>query len=130
MTMTHPNEELLRREFDATVAGDMAALIECYADDQVFHYPGKNPAAGEYRGRDGFTKFLGKIGELGVTVTRELHDVVANDEHGIQLISVHGDRTGKKLTWRGVAVMHVRDGKIAETWVHVDDQDALDRFLS
>jgi len=26
--------------------------------------------------------------------------------------------------------MHVRDGKIAETWIHVDDQNALDEFLS
>jgi hypothetical protein len=29
----------------------------------------------------------------------------------------------------GSAVMHIRDGKIAETWIHVDDQDALDELL-
>jgi hypothetical protein len=30
---------------------------------------------------------------------------------------------------RGV-IMHTRDGKIAEVWVHVEDQYALDRFLN
>jgi ketosteroid isomerase-like protein len=45
--MAHPNEELLRREFDATVAGDMDALMDCYTDDAVFHYPGRNPALDE-----------------------------------------------------------------------------------
>jgi ketosteroid isomerase-like protein len=63
-------------------------------------------------------------------VTRELHDVLAIDEHGIQLITVHGERAGERLTWRGVAVLHIRDGKIAEMWIHIDDQDALAEFLS
>lgn len=128
--MAHPNEELLRREFAAIVAGDMDALMECYAEDAVFHYPGRNPASGEYRGRRGFEEFGSRIGELGVKVTRELHDALANDEHGLQLISVSAERGGKRHTWRGVAVMHLRDGKIAEAWVHIDDQYALDEFLS
>jgi ketosteroid isomerase-like protein len=29
-----------------------------------------------------------------------------------------------------VVVMHIRDGKIAESWVHIDDQYGLDEFLS
>jgi hypothetical protein len=29
-----------------------------------------------------------------------------------------------------VAVMHVREGKFSEVWLHVDDQYALDKFLN
>jgi SnoaL-like protein len=86
--------------------------------------------SGDHEGRDGFNKFVAKLGVRGVTATRELHDALANDEHGIELITVHGERSGGRHTWRGVAVLHVRDGKIAETWIHVNDQGALDEFFS
>jgi predicted membrane GTPase involved in stress response len=29
-----------------------------------------------------------------------------------------------------VAVMHFSDGEIAKAWIHIDDQHALDEFLS
>jgi uncharacterized protein len=128
--MAHPNEELARKEFAAVVAGDMESLFDFYADDYVFHYPGRSPVAGEYRGKQGFGEFLGKLSNLGVIATRELHDVIANDDHVIQLVAVRAERDGKRQQWNGVVVMHVRDGKIAETWVHIDDLHGLDEFLS
>lgn len=128
--MTHPNEELARKEFVAVVAGDMTAVMDSYTDDYVFHYPGRNPVAGEYRGKAGLGEFLGKLTNLGVAATRELHDVVVSDEHAIQLVSVRAERNGKRHQWKGVVVMHIRDGKIAESWVHIDDQYGLDEFLA
>jgi len=38
-----------------------------------------------------------------------------------------GERTH---TWDAVVTMHVRDGRIAEAWVAVRDQHALDDFLN
>ena len=35
-----------------------------------------------------------------------------------------------RADWHAVAVLHVRDGKFSECWIHVDDQYALDDFLN
>jgi ketosteroid isomerase-like protein len=126
----HANEALARREIEALNSNDMATLQGLYTDDFVLHYPGKNPLAGDHRS---FTDFLGKVRQLmgkDATVTRELHDALGSDGHAIQLLNVTADVKGKKHTWHSVIVMHPRDGKIAEAWIHIAEQDALDAFLN
>ena len=60
----------------------------------------------------------------GVTV----HDVVANDEHGVGLHLSEGERAGRRLHSQQTLVFHVRDGMVAETWAHHYDQHATDEF--
>ena len=128
--MAHPNEELLRREAASTATG--ASLPEeFYSPDHVLHYPGKSPLAGEYRGHGGLAEFGKKITEVASSVERELHDALANDEHGVQLLTVRAARKdGIKHEWQAVWVCHFKDGKISESWGHIVDQEALDEFLS
>jgi ketosteroid isomerase-like protein len=126
----HPNEELARRELQALASGDTATLATMYADDLVLHYPGRNPLAGDHRDLDDFVaRFQGLMGEDG-TVTRELHDALGSDDHAIQLLTVTANARGETHTWRATVIMHTRDGKISEAWIHVDDQYALDGFLN
>jgi ketosteroid isomerase-like protein len=126
----HPNEELARRELEVLEAGQMDALSDLYADDFVLHYPGRNPLAGDHRS---FPEFLAKIEPLmgeGGTITRELHDAFGTDEHAVQLLSVTANAKGKTHSWEATVVMHTRDGKISEAWIHIGDQYALDDFLN
>lgn len=127
--MGHPNEELLRREVEAIATG--ASLEELYAADLVLHYPGSSSVAGDYRGQEGLNEFFRRISEAVSSIERELHDAVANDEHGVQLLTVRAQRKdGRKHEWRAVWVCHFRDGKISELWGHIADQQALDAFLA
>jgi ketosteroid isomerase-like protein len=48
----HQNEELLRREYEARATCDDRALAEAFTEDVVWHVPGKNAIAAEYRGID------------------------------------------------------------------------------
>ena len=64
------------------------------------------------------------------TFRSELHDVVANDEHAVSLFVARGEREGKTLEARNVLVTHVRNGKLAETWLFSGDQYAADEFLA
>jgi|SRR3990172_597686 len=126
----HPNEELARRELEALNAGDMEAVAEFYADDFVLHYPGRNPLAGDYRS---FQEFLAKLGPLmgeDGAITRELHDALGSDDHAVQLLNVTANARGSSYSWQGVIVMHTRDGKISEAWIHIGDQYGLDEFLN
>jgi ketosteroid isomerase-like protein len=46
--MAHPNEELTRRAYDAFSRGDADTLRQLFADDAVFHEPGRNPVSGDH----------------------------------------------------------------------------------
>jgi ketosteroid isomerase-like protein len=100
-----------------------------YADDFVLHYPGRSPLAGTYHDVDDFLEKSGRL-LVGGSLTRELHDALGTDEHAVQLLRVTAEAKGRSHTWRAVIVMHVRDGRFSEAWFHVDDQYALDEFLT
>ncbi len=129
--MTHPNEELVRRAFDAFAKGDVDTMRELTDQDAVWHTPGRGPLAGDYRGIDEILGFFARIAELtGGTFRAELHDVVANDEHAVGLYVSRAEREGRTLETKNVIVSHIRNGKSVETWTFSDDQYGADEFFS
>jgi uncharacterized protein len=129
--MAHPNEELVRRGFDAFSKGDVDTLRELFDPDAVWHAPGRGPQAGDHRGVDAILGFFARTMELtGGTFRVELHDVLANDEHAVSLYVSRGEREGRTLEDKSVLVSHVRNGKFTETWMYAEDQYVADEFLS
>ena len=127
----HPNEELLRTGYDAFGKGDMDTIRSLFADDIVWHSPGKSPLAGDYRGVDAVLEQFGKVFELtGGTFKIEIHDILANDTHAVVLARATAERDGKRLDDKGVNVWHIKDGKVTEQWLHAGDQYASDEFFS
>jgi ketosteroid isomerase-like protein len=57
--MAHPNEDLVRRAYDAFSQGDIETLRQLFADDTIFHEPGRNPVSGDYQGIDQVLAFSG-----------------------------------------------------------------------
>ncbi len=129
--MAHPNEELLRQGTEAFSRGDMDAVAALLADDIVFHVPGRSQLAGDHQGKDQVLSLFARQVQLtGGTFRLEMHDVVANDEHGVVLTRTTAEREGKTLDALGVLVFHLRDGKVTEVWVHPYDEYAGDEFFS
>ena len=130
--MAHPSEDLLREGFAALERGDMDALRnQFFAADVRWHAPGRSPLAGDYEGIEQVLQHFARIFELtGGTLSLELHDVLANDEHAVELVTVRGERAGKQLTDNETVVYHFRDGKASEVWVQSTDLHALDEFFS
>jgi len=61
--------------------------------------------------------YVGRTMELtGGSFRVEVHDVVANDEHGVGLNSVHAEREGRTQEDNNTLGFHVRDGKVTEVW--------------
>ena len=115
--MAHPNEDLIRRGFDAFSKGDMDTLRELFQADIAYHVPGRSSVAGDYHGQDEVLGLFARIFELsGGTYQIELHDAVANDDHAVALFTARGQREGTTLEDRTVLVSHVRDGRFAEIW--------------
>jgi ketosteroid isomerase-like protein len=127
--MAHPNEELVRRGYEAFNNGDVETLRQLFADTTIFHEPGRSPISGDYQGLDQVLGFFGTLAERsGGTFRATLHDVVANDEHAVGLHSSDAERDGRRISSPTVLVFHIRDGRITETWSHHYDQHEFDEF--
>jgi ketosteroid isomerase-like protein len=130
--MAHPNEDRFRAGYAAFQTGDMDALRNEYlTSDVVWHSPGNNPLSGDHKGIDDVLANFGKTMEVtGGTFRVELHDVLANDEHGVALATASGERNGKRIEDNYAHVVHFRDGKVAESWTHQWDPNKVDELFS
>ena len=128
--MAHPNEDLVRRGFDAYSRGDFQALLtEFLSPDVVWHVPGRGPLAGDHAGLEAVGAHFGRVAELsGSTHRVEVHDVVGNDSHVVVLHAARAERNGKRLDLNALHLFHVRDGKVIEAWTVHHDLYAWDGF--
>jgi uncharacterized protein len=111
----------------------MAALQSTYfAADIRYHVSGRSQVAGGYEGAGQVLGLFGRLFELSAGTLRiELHDVVANDQHGVALFTVSAEREGRQIADNEILVAHVgADGKATEIWTRAGDQYAFDEFWS
>jgi ketosteroid isomerase-like protein len=129
--MGHPNEDALRKGYDAFGRGDIETVMGLFTDDIQWHVPGDSLVSGDYSGKEGVGTFFGKLMELsGGTFRVDVHDVLANDEHGVGLVVLRGERNGKTLAVNDAHVWHVNNGKFSEFWSCVFDLKAMNEFWS
>lgn len=129
----HPNAALVRRAMQAMNERDMSkaqqemAVVDAFmADDIVWHEIGR---AEPRRGKDELrAALMGGAGDW--TITYEVHDVIANDEHAIALGTATAVRGDKTLQYRTAEVFHIRDGKATERWAFSDDTAAIIEFFA
>jgi ketosteroid isomerase-like protein len=125
------NAEIIRAGYEAFAKGDIPAVVAIWADDIVWHVPGRSPLAGDYRGAQEVLGFFAQLQERSEGSFRlELHDVTASDDHVVALVDELGHRGDKSLNGFGAHVWHLRDGKATEFWGMSADAYAQDEFWS
>jgi ketosteroid isomerase-like protein len=122
----HPNAVMVRKMLDSLNSGDMQGMADGLTDDVVWHEIG-NPEP--VRGKAALAARFAGPGAPDYEITGELHDVVANDDHTVALVTAYATRGGKTLTYRVAEIYHLRDGKIAERWAFSDDTGAINEFF-
>ena len=76
------NAQRIRDVYAAFNAADVPSLVDLFAEDIVWHFPGTSKLAGDHIGRDAALQTLGAYGEAsGGTLQANLVDVVASDDH-------------------------------------------------
>ena len=123
------NAELVRRGYAAFSAGDMATLNELFAEDAVWHVPGRNTLSGPKKGRGDILAFFGELmtrtaGALSVTV----QDVIGGQDHTIGLHHNHAERDNKVNDQDAVLVFTIRDGRVTEVQEFHADTASSDEF--
>ena len=126
----HPNVARIRNIYAAVANGDLAALNDVFAEDLVWHDSGRNQLSGDYRGREAVFEFFGKVMEATEgSFHLDLHSVLADDEHGVALVTISASRGGRSIKVNAADVMHLRDGKVSEVWAIPTDQYAFDEVF-
>lgn len=129
--MGNAHEDLLRRATDSLNQGDMDAFLAVHTPDVVFHVSGSNAMSGDHVGRDGMAAIFGKMMEiLDRPPSFDIHDCLANDEHGILLGVQHLSRGGATLDARSTLVFHFADDMVSEVWLQPQDQDSVNSLLA
>jgi ketosteroid isomerase-like protein len=124
------NEQLLRQGYKAFADGDLDTVRSLLADDIVWHNGGANQLAGEYTGPEEVVDLFGQLMEVtGGTFRLDVHDILANDTHGIVLVTVHAERDGRRLDMNEVHIWHLEQGHAEEFWSFAEDVAEMDAFF-
>jgi ketosteroid isomerase-like protein len=127
----HPNEQLLRQEYEGRALGDLDQVAQTFAEDIVWHVPGRSRISGIYRGRAEVLQYVRERQRLSDgTFEITIHDVLANDDHGFVVASGRAIRKDREWRWRGHGLYRFRDGRIAECWLLPEDQYLFDEIWS
>ena len=122
----HPNAARLRAAAEAMEqSGDVMSQMEVVDDNVVWHEIGSDQPI---RGKQALVDRYSSMPE-GATIKTETHDVVANDEHAIQLVTATATMGDQELVYRTAEIYHMRDGKITERWAFSDDTDRINKFF-
>jgi ketosteroid isomerase-like protein len=119
-----------RHYVEAMNAKDFARLAGLFADDIVWHQPGKNRLSGIHRGAAAVGEFLGATmtlsqGTFELSVTGE--PMVNGDLFALP-VHFSGTRNGVTLSMAGVDVLRVDGDRIAEVWLFSGVQQDEDDF--
>jgi len=125
------NVERIRAGYDAFNRGDLAALTDLFAEDAVWHSPGRGPMASEYRGRDATFGCFGRLAQgTDGTFHANLRDLMGDGDTVVGVQSNTATSAGKPLDVNVCVVFRMRDGRIVEGREYNENLYAWDEFWS
>jgi len=131
-TLEQTHLELIKSLLSAFSRGDIEAVRNLLSEDVRLHFPGNNALSGEYRGRDRALEALARSMQwTGGTTRVQMHDVLANETHGVLLYNVRARRGDRSIEYRYIDLYHFREGQICEIYGYpAEDPAAFDAFYS
>jgi len=126
------NAELVRRGYQAFNAGDMKTLAELFDEKATWHAPGRNPMAGDFKGRDAILAHFGRLGqESGGTMKAEPRHLIADEEGRVVCLEhATAQRGDRRLALDMCLVFEIRNGRVISGREYIYDLYAADAFWS
>jgi len=125
------NAALIRNGYDAFARGDVQGALAAFAQDILWHIPGRGPLSRDYRGPAEVLGFFSHFMELsGGTFRIQVDDVLAKGERVVVLCTESAQRGGRSWSSPQVHVWTVRDGRATVFWQYQGDQQTEDEFWS
>jgi ketosteroid isomerase-like protein len=125
------NLETLRRLVTAFAINNENTIRSLVTPDVVWHVAGRTAMAGDHKGIDAMLKVVRLVVEMtDGTLEARLHDMLANERHGVILLKEAATRNGRRLEYELIDLYHFREGLICEMWSTPTDQQAFDEFFA
>jgi uncharacterized protein len=125
------NAALIRNGYDAFARGDVQGALAGFAQDILWHIPGRGPLSRDYRGHAEVLGFFSRFMELsGGTFRVQVDDVLSKDERVVVLCTESAQRGGRTWSSPQVHVWTVRNGRATVFWQYQGDQQTEDEFWS
>jgi uncharacterized protein len=125
------NAERIRAGYEAFNRADIDALTDLFAEDVVWHAPGRGAMAGDYKGRDETFAYFGRLHQSSDgTIRANLRSLVAEGDTVVGRQTNVATRGAKQLNADECLVFEMRDGRIVEGQEFVYDLYAWDDFWS
>jgi uncharacterized protein len=123
------NGALIRRAYEAFSRGDLQGALASFAEDILWHVPGRGPLSRDYRGRAEVLAFFAHFMELsGGTFRLEVDEVLAKGDRVVVLCTESALRGGRRWSSPQVHVWTVKDGQATVFSEYPGDQQAEDEF--
>jgi uncharacterized protein len=122
----HPNAKILRDLDERMKDGDFQARFDILAENVEWYEIGRDEPT---RGKEALgRRYQESVGDFEIKT--DLHDVLANDAHAVQLMNVTATRGDKTLQYRTAEIYHMKDGKITARWAFSDDTARIVEFFA
>ena len=125
------NQALILSAYDAFSGGNIQNVFALFAEDILWHVPGRGPLSGNYRGHAEVLGFFQHFMALSDGTFRiQIDNVLAQDDQVVVLCTQSAQRGGHSWSSRQVEVWTVKDGRAAVYWQYQGDQQTEDEFWS
>ena len=123
--MATDNVEMLRGTYEAFGRGDVAAVLDSFADDITWHVPAVLPHGGDARGKEEVGQFFQRLAGLWEDFKIDLRDYVASGDRVCVIGQADGRLDGTQTGFGFVHCWTVRDGLCVDFDEYVDPAPEL-----
>ena len=128
---TRANATLILSGYEAFARGDIDGALAAFAEDILWHVPGRGPLSGDYHGHAQVLEFFGHFMRLsGGTFRIQLDEILAKRDRVVALCTESAQRGGRNWSSPQVHVWTVKNGRATVFWQYQGDQQSEDEFWS
>ena len=129
--MSDSNSVIIRKAYDDFAKGNIPSVFAVFDAGITWHVPGHSPLSGEYAGHDQIGGFFQRTMELsGGVFSIDVHNVVAEGDLVVALVTVNAERNGLAASFPEVHVWRMKNGKVTDLREYQGDELREDRFWS
>lgn len=131
VTTAQANAALIGSAYEAFSRGDIKSAFAAFAEDILWHVPGRGPLSRDYRGHAAVLGFFQHFMELSSGTFRvKVDEILAKGDLVVVLCTESAQRGGRSWSSPQVHVWTVRDGRAANFCQYQGDQQTEDEFWS
>ena len=131
ITAAQANAALIKNAYDAFSRGDTQSVFSVFADNILWHVPGRGPLSRDYRGHAEVGGFFDHFMGLSEGTFRiQIDQILADRDRVVVLCTESARRAGRSWSSPQVHVWTVKDGRATAFWEYEGDQQGEDEFWS